>query len=193
MRVHSQNTLVGLADRIDAGATGQKISVDRLVDIIGASSFTPLLLAPALAVASPLSGIPLFSSAMGVMIFLVSLQMVLNRDHVWLPGWLLRREVSSDRIRAAFDRLRPVLSWLDTHSHPRLSLFTRRPFRLLAQLLCLISGLSMTLLEFVPLSSSLLGLAVVLLSLGLLARDGAIITLAMLPYFGVAWLFFSIG
>lgn len=187
------STLLDLVDQIDAGATGKKVSVNRLVDIIGTDSFSSLLLVPALAVATPLSGIPLFSSAMGVMIFLVSLQMVLKRDHVWLPAWLLRRHVNSDRLRAAFAKIRPALAWIDAHSHPRMALFTRRPLRTVVQLLCLVSGLLMPLLEFVPFSSSLLGLGVAFLSLGLLARDGAIIALAMVPYFGVAWLFITIA
>ena len=45
----------------------------------------PPLMLPALLVVSPLSSIPLFSSACGLIIALISVQMVLHQHKLWLP------------------------------------------------------------------------------------------------------------
>lgn len=184
----AQYSLNSLVDRIIDTTDAEKVSVDRLVDAVGHASFTPLLLIPAVAVATPLSGIPLFSSMMGVLIFLVAVQMLFRRDHLWFPQWLLRRNADSGRVRAAFERVRPVMKWLDSHTHERLSVLVYRPLVFVPQILCVLTGLFMPFLEFVPFSSSLAGIAVAVLALGMLARDGLYIVFGFIPYVGLAWL-----
>lgn len=188
-----QKSLTGLVDRIVEVTDEDKVGLDRLVVAVGHASFTPLLLIPAIAVATPLSGIPLFSTMMGILIFLVSVQMLFRHEHLWLPQWLLRRQANSTRVRATFERIRPVMQWLDTHTHERLSFLVHRPLIFIPQILCVLTGLMMPLLEFVPFSSSLAGIAVALLAFGMLARDGFCIIFGFVPYAGLLWLVLRIG
>ena len=167
---------------------GPTVSLREIVEAMGRVSFTPLLLVPAIALATPLSGIPLFSSIMGTLIFLVALQMLMRRDHIWLPNWLLDLSTKSKRVELAFSKIKPFVSWIDTYPNARFTILTRRPFVIFPQVLCLLSGLFLPFLEFVPFSSSLVGLAVALLALGMLARDGLILCLGVIPYVGIAWL-----
>jgi hypothetical protein len=46
----------------------------------------------------------------------------------------------------------------------------------------------MPLLEFVPFTSSIIGVGVALLALGILTRDGLLTIIGMLPYAIVGWL-----
>lgn len=50
--------LIGILDRIVAATDRERICIDDLVQAIGSTGFTPVLLISALAVASTLSGIP---------------------------------------------------------------------------------------------------------------------------------------
>ncbi|WP_245989967.1 exopolysaccharide biosynthesis protein [Litoreibacter meonggei] len=175
-------------DSIVEAAEDKQIGIRDLVQSVGQASFSPVLLVPAIAVATPLSGIPMFSSLMGLLIFFVALQMLLRRDHLWLPEWLLSRKADGMRVRSAFERLRPILSWLDDHTQARLEAFAHRPLIFVPQILCVLSGLIMPFLEFVPFSSSLIGIAVSLLAFGMLARDGLFVMLGLVPYVGAAWL-----
>lgn len=184
--------LVGIVDRILAVADREQVGVDDLVQAVGRASFAPVLLIPAIAVASPLSGIPLFSAVMGMLIFLVSLQMLLRRDQLWLPAWLLRRKTNGARVRSVFARVRPVMTWLDAHTYARLTAFVHRPLVFVPQTLCVLSGLVMPFLEFVPFSSSVLGCAVALLAFGMLARDGLFVMLGLALYLAPVWLVFQI-
>jgi len=185
-----KRSLTQLVDDIIDVADDDKVTLKDLVEAVGHASFTPLLLVPAIAVATPLSGIPLFSALMGVLIFLVAIQMLFHLDHLWFPKWILKRETSSRRVRATFEKIRPVMSWLDKHTHERLKPLVRRPMILLPQLLCVVTGLMMPFLEIVPFSSALAGVAVAFLALGMLARDGLFIVLGLIPYFGLLWLVF---
>lgn len=184
--------LVGIVDRVIEAAEQEDVAVDDLVQAVGRAGFTPVLLVPAIAVVSPLSGIPLFSSFMGMLIFLVSAQMLLRREQLWLPSWILRRKTNSARVKSVFLRLRPFFAWLDAHTYSRLTAFVHRPLVFLPQSLCTVSGLMMPFLEFIPFSASLLGTAVALLAFGMLARDGLFVMIGITLYFGPVLLFFHI-
>ncbi|WP_406721376.1 exopolysaccharide biosynthesis protein [Thioclava litoralis] len=171
---------------IDARARDEdEIRIEDVLGSLGGASFVPVLLVPALFVVSPLSGIPLFSSACGILIALISAQMLLGRDHLWLPRLLTRRHIAGDKLRKATGKLQGIARWMDLHTKERLRLFTHRPFRWVTQGACLLCGAAMPFLELVPFSSSILGAAVTLLALSLLVRDG-LIALFGLCFIGLA-------
>jgi len=179
-------------DDVIAAAHTDTVSIREVVNAVGDASFAPILLLPALAVATPLSGIPLFSSLMGVVIVLVAMQMILQNNHLWLPGWLLRRNAKGPVVRRAFQRLYPVAKWLDARTDRRLSILCHRPFVVLPQLVCVVSGLMMPVLEFVPFSSSIVGMGVAILAIGMLTKDGVLVVFGLVPYTVVGYLIYRI-
>lgn len=181
-------SLPQIVERVIAAAGRDEVTLGDLVTAFGRASFTPLLLVPSLAVVTPLSGIPLFSSLCGILIFLVSIQMLLRRRHVWLPRWIMERRVAGKRVRQTFAAMRGPAGWLDRHTHKRLTIFMHRPFIFVPQLVCVLSGLAMPFLELVPFSSSVLGAGVFLLALAMLTRDGLLAAVATLPYLGLGYL-----
>lgn len=184
--------LTTIVDRVVAATHKEEVAVDDLVQAIGQASFTPVLLLPAIAVATPLSGIPLFSTLMGILIFLVALQMLLRREQLWLPQWLLRRKTNGARVRSAFEWVRPAVTWLDANTYVRFTAFVHRPVIFVPQIMCVLSGLAMPFLEFVPFSSSLVGGAVALLAFGMMARDGLFVIFGLSLYLGPVWLVFYV-
>ena len=75
--------------------------------------------------------------------------------------------------------LRRGADWLDRHSRPRLSILVEPPVNALSYLLCICAGLTIPFLELVPFSSSILGLIVLLVVVGLLVRDGVYVIVAL--------------
>ena len=184
----STDSLSDIVDQVRDLASAECLSLHDVLETIGDASFGPILLLPALAVATPLSGIPLFSSLMGIVILLVALQMLLRRQHLWLPDWVLQRQVKGQVVHKAFGYLRPVAAWSDAHTHHRAQWLLRPPFVVVPQLLCVLSGVMMPMLEVVPFSSSALGTGVALLALGMMTRDGLVLALGVIPYGIVGWL-----
>lgn len=182
---HDQ-TITGMTDRVRAAAGDDTISVAQITEALGRDSLPPNLMIPALAVVSPLSGVPLFSSICGILIALISAQMLIGRDHVWLPGFLMRRKLGAARVRGALDWMRRPAGFLDRITSERLTVLVRRPMRWVIQGVCLCCGLVMPFLELVPFTSSLMGVVVSLLAFGLLARDGLFVLLGLLSIGGIA-------
>lgn len=180
-----QRSLTDLADRIRSVSQDNKVSVQAIVDAVGHRSLLPLLLVPALLCATPLSGVPGVSMVCGVLIAIISVQLLLSVEEVWLPQRLLRQSVSALAVRKALDTSEPVMSWVDRHTRHRMTGLFHRPLIHVPVLLCVISGLAMPFLEFIPFSSSVAAFGVSFMALSLLTRDGLFFILALLPY---AWL-----
>lgn len=179
-------TLGEIADRIREVSTNERVSAGDIVEAVGKNSLYPLLLVPALLAATPLSGVPGLSMICGILIAIISLEILLSFDSVRLPKVLMRRSVEGKAMRNALDRSRPVIDWVDRHTRKRLSGLFRRPLIYVPEVLCLMSGLVMPALEFIPFSASIVATGVAFLALSMLTRDGLFFVLAMIPYVGLA-------
>ena len=183
--IDAENPVQSILERLRGKADQDEVTTEALVTAFGTASFVPALMIPAILVVSPLSGIPLFSSFMGVSIALIAAQLLFGRKTLWLPDWILRRTVKGEKLGKAIDRIGGVAKWIDRHTRVRLRALRSPPVTLLAEAACVICGLMMPVLEIVPFSSSILGAAVCSFSIGLLARDGLFI-LAGLGFMAVA-------
>lgn len=170
----------------------QTVSVGALVSSFGRAGILPLMLLPALIVVSPLSVIPLLPAVNGLIIALAALQLAAGRKYLWLPGWLSRQTLPTQRLKSGVRRMAPFAAWIDGRTRARLEFLTAPPISWLIALMCAVCGLAMPFLELFPMSSTLLGATVVCLGLGLLVRDGALILLALLPFGLAAKVIFSL-
>jgi hypothetical protein len=182
------SSLGDVADRVHETTHSGKVSVGEVLDALGPRSFVPLLLAPALLAATPLSGIPGVSIICGLLIALISFEMLMSYDQAYIPGKLRKRTVDGESLRKALEKARPVIDWIDRHTRRRLSGLFHRPMVYIPKLICLFSGLAMPFLEFIPFSSSIVAIGVSFLAISLLTRDGLFFIIALLPYVGVVFL-----
>ena len=159
---------------------GERSSVREVVDRLGRASYTPLLMVPALMVISPLSGVPGFSSVCGMLIAAVSVQQMMRRPSLWLPGWLSRASLPARRVHDAVGWLRKPARLLDRLTRRRMQWLTHPPFSIMPQGLCLVCGLLMPLLELIPFTSSLLGVVVAVVATGMFMADGLLVLFGML-------------
>ena len=185
------HSLAAILSRLDDLTKRDQVSVGDVLDGFGATAFLPVLMVPALLVASPLSGIPLFSSICGITIGLIAMQLLLGRDALWLPHTMRKRRADGGDIHDAIGRMTKVAAWIDRYTRHRLSALTGRVARKMVYFACMVCGFCMPALEIIPFSSSVAGLAVLLMATGLLAFDGLFILLgfavmfcvAMIPFF----------
>ncbi|QXT39119.1 exopolysaccharide biosynthesis protein [Gymnodinialimonas ceratoperidinii] len=173
--------LSNLADDVAEAAKEEDGQVDKMVQSAGASGLLPIMTLLGLLLVSPLSGIPLFSTSMGLMIALCAAQTAMGRDKLWLPDFLRRRKVKPGRVVSAMDRVHSVAEWLEARATSRLTWLSEPPSRLVFLCVAALYGVLMPLMEFIPFTSSFLGAAVLLTGLGLLLRDGILLLLSILP------------
>jgi len=165
-------SLGDLLDALEHAAEGETVSIRDMLREIGRRSFTPVLLAVAIIVISPISAIPTVPTIAGTLIVLIAGQGLLARDHLWLPKFLLNREIGAERFCKGINWLRGPCNWVDRHSHSRLSFLTEGPARRLAFLLCIAIAITWPVLELLPMVTSIGAAAIALIAFGLLTDDG---------------------
>lgn len=183
VRIGSRNDrhpVCDIVSRLEQVSDRDEVRLRELIESCGTASFVPALLVPALLVVSPLSGIPLVSSICGITIALISGQMLWRRDHLWLPDFVMNRQLPGQKLRAAFERMQRIAAFLDRHTRDdRFHQLVGRGGRMVPQSLCVIAGALMPVLELVPFTSSILGTAVLCFSVALLTRDGLFVVFGM--------------
>ena len=66
---------------------------------------------------APLIGdIPGVPTLMAALVILSSVQLLIGRDYIWLPGWLLERRVSRVRFVKATEWMKRPARWIDSGS-----------------------------------------------------------------------------
>lgn len=167
-------SLEALFDRI------RKIDHDRdpvtLGDIlqeIGRRSFAPILLVAGLITLAPLIGdIPGVPTLMAILVTLTSGQLLLGRREIWLPGFLLNRSVWRKDLYKVLDRLEKPAKFIDRFFYPRLAVLTVGTGTYVIAAASILIALIMPVLEFIPFSATVAGLALTAFGLSLLSRDG---------------------
>lgn len=178
-------------DRVDEAAEAAEddgdVSIADVLQSLGSRSFGPALLVPALIVVSPLSGIVGLPSFMALVIALIAGQLVLGRESIWLPQFLLKRSVSRERLDKATDFLAPVARVVDKVVTARLTVLTDPPAdRMLAGVVVLLC-MAVPPLEMLPFVNSLTASAISVFGLALVARDGVLAVIALAITGAVAW------
>lgn len=151
------------------------VRLGEIVERLGVRGFAPVLLLVALLMVSPLSGIPGSPTVTALLIALIVGQMLVGRRALWLPQPLMRLRVPARRLRQALAFLRGPVQRVDPLLRPRLLMLTSRPGALAILLTCLALTLVMPVMELLPFAISFAALAVALLSVGLMTRDGAMV------------------
>ncbi|PSH65969.1 exopolysaccharide biosynthesis protein exod [Phyllobacterium sophorae] len=106
----------------------------------------------------------------GIPLVLVSVQMVMGRESVWLPAFMRDKTISPERFRQISDKVVPWLQWLERFIRPRNWPFGRKQGDRWLGVFTTILGMSVVLP--MPLSNWLPALATAIIGIALCERDG---------------------
>ena len=184
MTAHAMNELA-ISDRLvqlAENAKGDAISLDSILGQLHERAFGLFLLVLALPCCIPfLYGIPQIVS---LPLMFVSVQILMGRQTPWLPERLAARTVSVDGLQNLARRAAPWLRRIEAISRPRHAQLTRAPLdRVVGLSLVFFSA---SILVPLPGTNTVPGFAVVLVSMGLLQRDGILVIVGMI--LGTAWI-----
>jgi len=146
------------------------------------------MLALAIPVCIPfLYGVP---QVLSLPMLLIALQMVLGRHILWMPKRLRARTFSRTEFGKMAERAKRYLGWGEAIARPRLSFLTgngpERLFGLFMSIFCL------SILVPLPLTNTTPGIAIAIMAIGMIERDGLLIMLGtLLGTFWVGMLVFA--
>jgi hypothetical protein len=171
-------TLQQLLDRLDNAATGERVDVECMMNAVGRSSFGTLLVLGGLVTLSPLDIIPGIPTLIALVVLLVCAQLLAGRRRFWLPGWVLRRSVSAHRFRRALTWLHKPARFADRLVRPRLTALASDTAVNAIAVGCMVVALAMPVMEVVPFSANLAGIALTAFGLAVNAHDGLLALIA---------------
>ncbi|MFI9654832.1 exopolysaccharide biosynthesis protein [Guyparkeria sp. GHLCS8-2] len=163
----------------NAREDGDSIRLRTVLDVIGRRSFGPMLLLAGLVTVAPLIGdIPGVPTLIGIFVFLIALQLLLGRDHFWLPAFLLQRQIRQQTLHKVVVWMMPAARFTDRFLRPRLSFLINGGARYGVAILALLVSLLMPMMEFIPFSANAAGLTLTVFGLALITRDGLLALIA---------------
>ena len=112
-----------------------------------------------------LYGVP---QVVGLIVILLAGQMLVGREEPWLPRWFLNLRCKGSWLKAMADFAETKLGWIDRLSRPRLRRFADGPGEKLAAVFMSLATVTIVM----PLTNTIPSIALALLSVGLIQRDG---------------------
>ncbi|MEM7211692.1 MAG: exopolysaccharide biosynthesis protein [Pseudomonadota bacterium] len=175
----------GIADVLEAMTADideTNVSLGWILDGLNERAFGLFLLILALPCCVPfLYGVP---QIVALPLLFVAGQIVVGRSVPWLPRRLRERQIAVSSLRGLATKARPTLARVETLSRPRLAALTRPPAdRLVGLALVLFSA---SILVPLPGTNTVPGFAVMLISMGMLQRDGLLVIVGSV--LGTAWI-----
>ena len=156
-----------------------KVCISDVLDDFGGRSFGPFIMLPALLELTPVGGIPGVPTFLAALIALVAVQLLIGKEHIWMPGFLQDRAVESKKLHKGIAKLRGVAHWLDEHSHGRLKSMTQGVWVNIAAIVVILLCMTVPPLEVLPFASSGPMLAIAAIGLALTVRDGVVMLIAL--------------
>lgn len=187
-----------LGELDELAATHENVCIGDVLDDFGPRSFGPFILIPPLIEITPVGAILGVPTFLALIVAITAVQLLLDRDHVWMPQFIQKRSVSGRRLHKVVGKLRGVAHWLDSKSHGRLEHLVEGIWVRVAAVVILLLCCTVTPLEPFPLASSIPMLAIATFGLALTVRDGALMLVALLVAgvvagFGGYWLLAPVG
>jgi hypothetical protein len=151
---------------------GERVTVGQILDALDARAFGLATLIFSLPSVVPMPpGVP---TVVGIALLIVSLQMVIGRQELWLPGFLTKRNFSRVALVRAFEKLAPRLEAVEKIAKPRLLFMTGRIGTVAIGLVVLFMAVVL-ILPLPPGGNFPPALACAILGMGLAERDGIIV------------------
>ncbi|WP_454683619.1 exopolysaccharide biosynthesis protein [Ancylobacter moscoviensis] len=180
---------------IAGDTTRDRIAVGDLLKAMQERAFGPLMLVFALPNVLPTP--PGTSSVLGAPLVFLAAQLALGR-RPWLPPIIARRSIARKDFAAFVAKATPWLAKAERLLRPRLGGLAHPPAEYVVGLMCFV--LAVVLVLPIPLGNMLPALAICILALGILERDGVWILVGMALAIaslgvvsGVVWAFVKAG
>lgn len=164
---------------VETGTQGQDISVGDMVDTLNSRGFGTILLIPPVITILPTGMIPGVPAACAAIIAVLAIQMVMGRQHPWVPAALRKFSIRRSKYKSAVKQAGPYIQTIDSLAQPRLSFLHGDGMKRTIALLCLGYALAIAVFGFIPFVPAILSLPILFFALGLSTRDGVFTILGL--------------
>lgn len=164
-RDDTSKSFIHVLKQIEVGAGEEGLAVAAIVDRLDERAFGLMVLL--LAIPCLVPGLP-GAQILAVPIFLLACQIVVGRREPWLPGWFMRTQVRKGWIGPVSEFADKRLRWTERLARPRLKMFASGLGERGVAVLMALAALTIML----PITNTIPSLAIALMAIGLIQRDG---------------------
>lgn len=186
INTQADTPLQSVLDQIETALDGsESVDLKTVVEAFGNRSFGPVMVLCGLCMMTPLGAIPGIPPAFGVIVIVFALQLLFRRETPWMPEVLRRVKIPSDRLSKVQAKVRPFLAKIDGVIRPRLLWAVTGPMQVLISVVAIVLALSFFPLGMVPFGVVAPAAIVLILGLGITARDGILTLIGLSLSLGV--------
>jgi hypothetical protein len=153
-----------------------KLTLGKLLDLLGAQAFGIGTLVFALPSILPCTAIPGVSLLFGAPILFLGFQLAFFQKKPWLPQWLRRKKLNSASFTHYLKQSIPYIQRCERIIRPRYSFSNNIVFKSLIGIV--LTLLSILLILPIPFSNVPLGILIAIIALGLIENDGLVLLLS---------------
>ena len=168
-----------ILQNVAKSSSKDKISLFEIKYALQQKGFGILMLIFALPLSIPIPVPPGLTTIFSLPLIVFSLQMMFGANSPWMPKWLGNRSIARKNLAMIIEKTAPVLQRVEKWMKPRLSFIScsLKGERFLG-LFCLLCSLSIAIP--LPLTNFIPAGGIVLISLGLMSKDGLVVCLGIL-------------
>lgn len=155
-----------------------KMSVGEIKNSLHERGFGVLLAIAALPICLPIPVPPGYTTFFSIPLFIFSVQMMWGMKSPWLPEWITKKEINKKTLQKLIEKATPWLRKIESYLHPRLTYISVHAWERIIGIFAFIFTISIALP--IPLTNFPPGWGILIMSLGLLNKDGLTIIVGMI-------------
>ncbi len=154
------------------------MTVGEIKNSLHERGFGILMALAALPLCLPIPVPPGYTTLFSIPLFIFSVQMILGMSAPWLPAWLEKKQIRRERIEKMLSKASPWLCKIEKHLRPRITYISVHAWERIIGIFSFVFAVSISIP--LPLTNFPPGWGILIMSLGLLSRDGVTILIGMI-------------
>jgi len=175
---NNDNSTSTLLTRVVEDHEHDVITLGQMKDSLHERGFGVLMALAALPLCIPVPVPPGYTTVFSIPLFILSLQMIFGRDAPWLPKWLERKEIKRASLGKMVERAVPLLRKIEKLLKPRMKFVTTEGGEKLIGIVSFVCAISIAVP--LPLTNLPPGYGILIMSLGLLSKDGVTVVIGII-------------
>jgi len=156
----------------------ESISIGEIKNSLHERGFGVLLAIAALPLCLPVPVPPGYTTLFSIPLFIFSIQMIIGMRAPWLPAWIEKKEIKRASLEKLVLKANPWLRKIEKRLQPSLTYISVHTWERIIGIFAFVFALSISLP--IPLTNFPPGWGILIMSLGLLSKDGITILIGMI-------------
>jgi hypothetical protein len=156
----------------------ESITVGEIKNALHERGFGILMAIAALPICLPIPVPPGYTTFFSIPLFIFSVQMILGMPAPWLPAWIEKKNIKRSSLEKIITKANPWLKKIENRMQPRMTYISVNTWERIIGIFSFVFAVSIALP--IPLTNFPPGWGILVMSLGLLNKDGLTILVGMI-------------